>query len=1593
MNGTTPGPGWGAFVEPKGYRTHLRKYVAEKDISTCIVFAALMQKETRNTTGLRVSGVGGCVCARHECMRPNGLGDLQKGERYANMDYIVMSALRGFDLKELAISYDIACQWQKNLRERLARLPPELILDLDNIFLQCGLPIWHASAHNKACANENALNFLIGLAKSDGEGVERLWADLNRAALHTKDMSLGNRADTVEDKVDSHNFLKNLGVVDILRRKLVVAIAERATQVASFKEINKTIKPEVRAEWQKQIDAFVVDHSQPNPYVLSTQDGPSEADIRLELRKEEAKEAASGAAPLHGTSATAFLAAGLQLEDSQRRIRAELAAGTITADREGKTNEHRIAFLAKLRKFRELQRVYTPGAIRAVLVEEAQRDQDLPPVKAEEIRLYLPSQLPEAERLNGCQRGVPEMEARLREAQCTDALVQIRARLYAKGHLITFRNENLTGQVQTTRSQTLIAHVGARVAATQRKYNDAREALLTLRGSDYAPHLKKINNSDLTLDGEERENDAQARDKLARIAVGSHGHPARNAPAKNKVLSWIWTARGALDDNEKELHESLRVEWSRAKARKTRWEEEVMLLREEMRRVVRYLEWQSAWWESQAAVPESRNDISLETQHGMAAYARKQARVYGDLAAFYMRQLSVSARDTVTSVLAHQDDGVDLDGFFAQAERSRRGGGGGCVTALRVVAPDLDRYWIWAVRARSRVLGYILQPRVGFIDDDVPEDGLPDTRPIFEDDSDDDLHEASDEKIQQLVARYEQEAGTYARDAKRERGHRSSGEKVEPDEIVAHIAGVVKAGENATTVRPGDWIRLTVPPNRGALAYVVSPTRVLVATAADPNHDEDQRVLLAMAAADLDADVDKRLYDDLDLAMEKRLLVGLASVDKATPLVNPDHDADKHAIVATALVDPDDADAPSKPPADADVCTTDDADEVTMPPPGKLPPDVCTKISFSQPLMCKQHPMLHPTRDELAPFQRTRLHYLQSARFWGDTGFGLMEGDRVVCPAGKRRGRQGWIGRIIEEFSGGTLRYWVKLTEYFGTIPDTQKTPGETFALLALARHLLDPGPTVRLLDRVWVRYSKTIFLDRIGRVVEISGPTLTIELPENTDVGDLDPGQIKQNVSTGGWRFTIPTFNTVRHFLPGDLIRVVYGDLSGRRGFIVHIHPGGVLEIFDGHERPGQEPVFLVWQSDVEFVILEDNAAFSDYSTYQYTTRSEINPPTHPLAESQPVNLEKIQSRLKVASGRLADYLAEVKGDEVKGDERERANLKRYREDLVAYIEKLTHPLTIKGIQERDREADARARRLMNTGKQYEGREVEVVGKHPDKGTWGTVVGDHDSEARAQRMKAWMSANPDKDVYGRRWWDSRGILVSIRTHTGLMIQDIPVNNLVMRRHDLSQKPVPLTRAYHLPSAPSKSPVLAVPRPREDTGEWMCIPALKGKRVDVVLEGVNSVALETHRIFKTSAKIRALEGKAAYLLLADAIDPKSLDKKKVQVFGFSVPHGIGPMCIKPRRFSDDGTTRIDTFKERVVIVGPDIQGDIVAKGCYAQTRPHTEHTHGGGIVEVELESGSLKLYHYSSLCMARNIHIDTTDNAFPCTTFYHDHTM
>ncbi|KAK7040000.1 CxC2 domain-containing protein [Favolaschia claudopus] len=632
------GPGWGYWVEPDTYKEHLKHYVNEKDISTCIAFAALLQKDTRMTTGLRVSGVGGCVCARHECMRPNGLGNLQKGERYSNMDWIVMSALMGFSLLLLTISYDICCQWKINLRERLEALPQHLRLPLDAVKVQYALPVWHAASHNDECQHQNSLSFKDGVGRTDGEGVERTWSRLNPAAFSTKDAGIGVRADAIEARVDSHNYLKNLGQGEALQKKLILAIAERDRQVVAFKDVSRTVERAVKDEWRSMIQQWEADDSRPNPFVVSTKDFPSEAAVRAQVRRDEEALTETGKAPLHGRSATAFLVAGIQIEDGQRRIVAQLkGTALVAADQDNKIQEWRHALLVKIGKFRTLQKIYMPGAARCLEDHEAARDTDLPPPAAEGVKLFMPSEMraDNNDVQRGCVPGLLEMEERLRVSQCENSLVSLRARLHAKRHMISFKNANIVGQVPSTKARTLIEQLGERIDSYANRYRQGYKSLMALKGAEAFPSLRPLQAEDIRLDGDDEESDSAARKKLAMLGSGRGARAPRNAPGTSKrLMSWIWTAPGALDDSM--MHDSVRVEWCRA---------------EEMRRVLRYLSWQAAWWREREVW---REDVTAEVAAGLRAYARKQAEWSDRIAEFFRKKWDVPAVKVAQDLLAEE---------------------------------------------------------------------------------------------------------------------------------------------------------------------------------------------------------------------------------------------------------------------------------------------------------------------------------------------------------------------------------------------------------------------------------------------------------------------------------------------------------------------------------------------------------------------------------------------------------------------------------------------------------------------------------------------------------------------------------------------------------------------------------------------------------------------------------------------------------------------------------------------------------------------------------------------------------------------------
>ncbi|KAF9515398.1 hypothetical protein BS47DRAFT_1372048 [Hydnum rufescens UP504] len=205
------GTGWAYFVDDQAYSTYLLKHTSQKDISSCSGFAALDHANTKKSDRLRVTGVGAVVCARHGLLRPNSIGDLQKGEQFCNMDYIMFSSLQGTKLGCIMISYDIFCQWITKLHRRLPSLPRNSRLTQ------------HYDSEGGHA--QFSLNWMPGIGQTDGEGIERDWSGINPAANSTKEMGSGCRHDTLDDIWSDLNYQKIM-MLDKLQAQIHLELIE-----------------------------------------------------------------------------------------------------------------------------------------------------------------------------------------------------------------------------------------------------------------------------------------------------------------------------------------------------------------------------------------------------------------------------------------------------------------------------------------------------------------------------------------------------------------------------------------------------------------------------------------------------------------------------------------------------------------------------------------------------------------------------------------------------------------------------------------------------------------------------------------------------------------------------------------------------------------------------------------------------------------------------------------------------------------------------------------------------------------------------------------------------------------------------------------------------------------------------------------------------------------------------------------------------------------------------------------------------------------------------------------------------------------------
>ncbi|KAJ7431877.1 hypothetical protein B0H11DRAFT_2261291 [Mycena galericulata] len=620
---------------------------AGKEMNTCSGLAALDHANTKFSRGYSTTGMVMGVCARHEFVQPNGVGDLQRGERFSNVDYVASSILRHKHpaLWKL-ISYDIVCVWSKWFKERLKQLPPLVRIILMEGIMKYAIPKMHLRAHKLACHILYSLNLILGSAQVDGEGIERPWSMIGAVARSTQEMGPSARHGVLDYQWSNWNWQKLVTIVATLRRRMDNGKKEQARQKESFDTFTEEQRDRVPA-WKQVVHDFEANPAAKNPYEVKVT-GLNEAEVRLQFTKEEELEAAHGTASLHDVTPSKFMTLGLDLEEEQRRIRlqAELKKAN-TAGMQIDLAGMRSRLGRHLLRFRKLQATYTPAALQAI--GDASIPED---VKVENMPLMLPSALTPVQR-EMCRAGLPHVEAVMRDAQCRVSLVRLRNQLHVKSRLLIYKKSHSRHQKRNTRSRTVVARNESKIRLHSEKYQMAWEAMRRLRADGDGEKLgwQRLRKDDIKCmeDAEDLERKAETRRKNAerrkkRIEeLRDHGLlPAEDdgdssddvedgvrGSENRRKMSWIWEVAGSTG-TDAELEDALRIEWSKAYARVRRWNEEVTLLEVEYLRVLVSFEFEALRWDRRArAVPIGV--IPWEETVGAVAFARKQAAMFRDL--------------------------------------------------------------------------------------------------------------------------------------------------------------------------------------------------------------------------------------------------------------------------------------------------------------------------------------------------------------------------------------------------------------------------------------------------------------------------------------------------------------------------------------------------------------------------------------------------------------------------------------------------------------------------------------------------------------------------------------------------------------------------------------------------------------------------------------------------------------------------------------------------------------------------------------------------------------------------------------------------
>ncbi|OSC96667.1 hypothetical protein PYCCODRAFT_1448403 [Trametes coccinea BRFM310] len=589
------------FVDEAAYQNHLGSYghLPTEKHSQCNNHHAVKLANSKDSSHLATTGVG---------TRPGSVDDLQKGERYVNIDFLLHSSLSMTTVPLITISYDIACQYSINLQRRFSLYGYPTVADR---LIRWAVPMFHIAAYQDVCRAGYSLHYLPECGRGR--------ALANLAASSTKEMGPGSRHDVLDDIFADQNWQKVTKLPEALLARIKAAVPEREVHVAAFEEYNVALPSALTASWEHAVSAWEENPLQPNPF-LAVKSHITQATARLQLSEEDSEALRTGTAVVlheHFSSST-MISAGIDLEDQQRRLSQDLRQM-----HEHATDLARVQMLdrqntlhRKIQAWSEVQRLFMPAvqAVRARLMNDS--TSHLP----HQILLLLPSR---ASLHVPCTSELLHQEWILREAQAHNALEDIRSQLEVHYHMYYSKDRFVCGQRPNTRMNTSIQLLQVKLASDAERYCAAYDTLCHLSPqlkknmADWGKSLHLLQDSDLRHLAEDEEgNSSESRCTTTWIW--------RSAPVS---LDAVRSGGPAVADS---LQESLRIEWCKARARARQWTEECTLLQEEMRRVIAYHDWaEKTWIERAAKVPASPSYTE-----GSVAYARRQAAARSGMKSF-----------------------------------------------------------------------------------------------------------------------------------------------------------------------------------------------------------------------------------------------------------------------------------------------------------------------------------------------------------------------------------------------------------------------------------------------------------------------------------------------------------------------------------------------------------------------------------------------------------------------------------------------------------------------------------------------------------------------------------------------------------------------------------------------------------------------------------------------------------------------------------------------------------------------------------------------------------------------------------------------